>query len=218
MPERVSFPKGRAIARGGLRARNKRLRAEQVLDAAALLFRERGYEGTHIEMVAEQALVAPATIYNYFSTKPNLLMALALRDIRASLPEQRDFLRDLPEEPLQGVIAFETLLARQAMRQLSRECWRVVLSVAVLEPGGPASRTGAQIRTLMLRHYIRLVQRYQECGKIRASVDAIALAEIIVGLTTHDFGTFLTVPSRPVETLLEQIERQIGIVLQGALT
>jgi len=206
------------MTRGGLRERNKRLRAEQVLDAAALLFRERGYEGTHIEAIAEQALVAPATVYNYFATKPNLLMALALRHVRASLPERRDFLRNLPDEPLQGVIAFESLLARQAMRHLSRECWRVIMSAAFLEPEGPASRTGARLNTLILRHYIRLVLRYQEAGKIRASVDAAALAEIIVGLTTHYFGNFVAAPSRPIDSLLDQIERHIGIVLQGVLT
>lgn len=218
MPKRTSLPTGGATARGGLRERNKRLRAEQVLDAAELLFRDRGYDGTHIEAIAEQALVAPATVYNYFATKPNLLMALALRHVRASLSEQRDFLRALPAEPLQGVLAFETLLARQAMRHLSRECWRVILSAAFLEPEGPASRIGMRINTLLLRQYIRLVQRYQEAGKIRASVDAVALAEIILSLTTHDFGNFVAAPLRPVDSLLRQIERQIGIVLQGALT
>ncbi|RLL64020.1 TetR/AcrR family transcriptional regulator [Sinirhodobacter hankyongi] len=206
------------MALGGLRERNKRRRAEQVLDAAALLFRERGYEGTHIEAIAEQALVAPATVYNYFATKPNLLMGLALRHVRASLPERRDFLRNLPEEPLQGVIAFESLLARQAMRPLSRECWRVILSAPFLEPEGPASRTGARLHTLILRHYIRLVLHYQAAGKIRASVDATALAEIIVGLTTQYFGNFVAAPSRPIDSLLDQLEHHIGIVLQGVLS
>ena len=217
MPKRMSLPKKNAMAQGGLRERNKQLRAEQVLDAAALLFRERGYEGTHIEAIAEQALVAPATVYNYFATKPNLLMALALRHVRASLPERRAFLSNLPEEPLQGVIAFESLLARQAMRRLSRECWRVILSAAFLEPEGPASRTGARLNTLILRHYIRLVLRDQETGKIRASVDAAALAEILLGLITQDFGNFVAAPARPIESLLDQTERHIGIVLQGVL-
>ena len=75
-------------------------RVTKVLDAAQELFATRGYEATLVAEIAESASVAPATIYNYFSTKPNLLMELALRHVRAALPERRAFLKNLPENPL----------------------------------------------------------------------------------------------------------------------
>ena len=65
-------------------------------------------------------------LYNYFSTKPNLLMELALRHVRAALPERRAFLKNLPESPLEGIEAFKRLLTEQALRRLSRECWRTM--------------------------------------------------------------------------------------------
>jgi AcrR family transcriptional regulator len=68
-------------------------RVTKVLDAAQELFATRGYEATLVAEIAESASVAPATIYNYFSTKPNLLMELALRHVRAALPERRAFLK-----------------------------------------------------------------------------------------------------------------------------
>lgn len=52
------------MAREAVKEKNKRRRAEQVLDAAQELFRERGYEATRIERIAELASVAPATVYN----------------------------------------------------------------------------------------------------------------------------------------------------------
>jgi AcrR family transcriptional regulator len=52
-------------------------RVTKVLDAAQELFATRGYEATLVAEIAESPSVAPATIYNYFSTKPNLLMELA---------------------------------------------------------------------------------------------------------------------------------------------
>jgi AcrR family transcriptional regulator len=96
------------------------------------------YEATLVAEIAESASVAPATIYNYFSTKPNLLMELALRHVRAALPERRAFLKS-PEDPL-GIEAFERLLAEQALRHLSRECWRTMMAARIVEPRSPAGR------------------------------------------------------------------------------
>ena len=124
-------------------------RATKVLDAAQELFATRGYEATLVAEIAESASVAPATIYNYFSTKPNLLMELALRHVRAALPQRRAFLKDLPEDPLEGIEAFERLLAEQALRHLSRECWRTMMAAQILEPRGRAARTGARLNDLI---------------------------------------------------------------------
>jgi AcrR family transcriptional regulator len=84
-------------------------RVTKVLDAAQELFATRGYEATLVAEIAQSASVAPATIYNYFSTKPNLLMELALRHVRAALPERRAFLQSLPDDPPKGIEAFERL-------------------------------------------------------------------------------------------------------------
>ena len=205
------------MARISLRERNKRIRAEQVLDAAAQLFEERGYEGTHIEAIAEQALVAPATVYNYFATKPNLLMALALRHVRAALPERRQFIQNLPAEPLDGVLAFERLLAEQAMRYMSRESYRVIMSSAYVETGGPTSRTGARLNKLIERHYVRMFVNYQQAGRIAPHIDPALLAEVIVGVTTHLFGTFVASSTQTMDSLLNKIAEHVELILSGVV-
>jgi AcrR family transcriptional regulator len=187
------------------------------LDAAEQLFSQHGYEATRIETIAEKASVAPATIYNYFSTKPNLLMALALRHVHAALPERRSFIRNLPEDPLQGIMAFERLLAEQALRHLSRECWRVIMSAQYLEPGGRAARTGARLNNLIKQHYTRLVKTYQARGRLKASVDPAALSNLIVGITTAEFGNFITTDEGTVEDLLRIGVPHIHLILTGLL-
>jgi AcrR family transcriptional regulator len=187
------------------------------LDAAEQLFSLHGYEATRIETIAEMASVAPATVYNYFSTKPNLLMELALRHVHAALPERRSFIRNLPEDPLKGIMAFERLLADQALRHLSRECWRVIMSAQYLEPRGRAARTGARLSNLIKRHYIRLVKTYQARGRLKASVDPVALSNLIVGITTAGFGNFITTDEGTVEDLLRIGVPHIHLILTGLL-
>lgn len=201
----------------GLRRKHRRIREAQVLDAAQALFAEQGYEATRIEEIAETASVAPATVYNYFATKPNLLMELALRHVHAALPERRAFLDDLPEEPVVGIESFERLLAEQALRHLSRECWRVIMSAQYLEPKGRASRTGARLNNLIRQHYIRLIRTYQARGRLSADVDPGELSGLIVGITTFNFGRFIAGPGGTIEDLLQMGVPHIRLILTGLL-
>ena len=60
------------------------------------LFTAKGYEDTTMEDIAEAAEVSKATLYNYFSSKENLLLGIA----EAALDEIRQLIdTDLREEP-----------------------------------------------------------------------------------------------------------------------
>jgi AcrR family transcriptional regulator len=200
-----------------LRQKHRQRRATQVLDAAQALFAKRGYEATLIEEIAASASVAPATIYNYFATKPNLLMELALRHVHAALPERRAFLHNLPEEPTEGIEAFERLLAEQALRHLSRECWRIIMSAQFLEPKSRASRTGARLNNLIKQHYIHMIRTYQERARIDTSIDPAALSELMVGITTMNFGRFIAGTTGTIEDLLQMGVPHIHLILKGLL-
>ncbi len=75
----------------------RREQAEQtralVLDAAATLFRERGYEGTSIAAIAEGAHVSAESVYGHFGNKRSLLGELVRSAVRgddpAPVPEQK---------------------------------------------------------------------------------------------------------------------------------
>src|SRR5690606_22818626 len=54
-------------------APNKR---EEIMQAALMLFAERGYDGTTVPMIADKAKVGAGTIYRYFDNKEALVNAL----------------------------------------------------------------------------------------------------------------------------------------------
>jgi AcrR family transcriptional regulator len=200
------------------RARSqKERRVAKVLDAAEALFAAHGYEATLISEIAETASVAPATIYNYFSTKPNLLMNLALRHVHAALPERRTFLKNLPEDPLEGIEAFERLLAEQALRHLSRECWRTLIAAQVIEPRGRAGRTGARLNSLIKRQYVQIILTYQARQRIAPDIDPNTLSDLIVGVATMNFARFIAGPGGTVEDLLRLGLPHIALILRSLL-
>src|SRR5262249_30214083 len=149
---------GRTLMAGERGAQSPReRRVTKGLDAAQEVFATRGYEGAPVAGIAASASGAPPTLYQYFSTKPTPLLELALRHVRAALPERRAFLKNLPENPLEGIEAFERLLAEQALRHLSRECWRTMMAAQILEPRGRATRTGARLNDLIKRQYVQII-------------------------------------------------------------
>ncbi len=56
---------------------------EQLVEAAAVEARERGYEGITVRTVARRAGVAPATAYTYFASKDHLLAEVLWRRMQA---------------------------------------------------------------------------------------------------------------------------------------
>lgn len=85
------------------RSQRRREQAEQtrerVLDAAAVLFDERGYERASIATIAERASVAEETIYAHFRNKRTLLGALLERAVRGRDP------RPVPEQDTPRLLA-----------------------------------------------------------------------------------------------------------------
>lgn len=201
----------------GLRVKHKNQRVEQVLDAADALFREQGYEITKIEEIAEQASVAPASVYNYFKNKPNLLMEIALRHVRSALPERRKFLNNLPEDPIEGIITFERMLADQAVRHLTRESWRIVMSAQFLDTDGVAHRTGKRLDLLLRRQYVLMLSVYQQNGRIKPDVDIAVLCDLLLGIGSAALVRLVTSTTMTVEAMREWGIPHLQMVLSGVV-
>lgn len=79
-------------------AKNKR---DDIMEAALILFAERGYDGTTVPMIAEKAKVGAGTIYRYFENKESLVNSLFQNHVgkfsdmlRKSLDEQSNDFRE----------------------------------------------------------------------------------------------------------------------------
>jgi TetR/AcrR family fatty acid metabolism transcriptional regulator len=119
-------------------------RRNQILDAAAIVFAERGFHPTTIRDVARQAGIADGTIYNYFDSKTALLLGIFER-MKASilagsapLPENMDlrtFLQTFLTHPLNALQADNFALFRIIVSEMmvSQEL-RTLYLEQVLQP------------------------------------------------------------------------------------
>jgi AcrR family transcriptional regulator len=91
------------VKRRPYRSDRRREQAEQtrgrVLDAAAEVFRQRGYERASISTIAAAAGVADETVYSHFGNKRTLLGELVLQAVRGDDP------RPVPEQDAPRALA-----------------------------------------------------------------------------------------------------------------
>jgi AcrR family transcriptional regulator len=84
-------------------------RREEILDAAARLFAERGYSETDTQVLAEELGVGKGTLYRYFPSKRELFLAAAdrvMRRVRQHIDERLAGVEEPLERIRTGVRAF----------------------------------------------------------------------------------------------------------------
>jgi AcrR family transcriptional regulator len=91
---------------------------EQILDAAAALFAERGFAATTTRMIAERVGVRQASLYYHFAGKDELLIELLTTSVRPSLDAVRGIESLVPDSA--GAAAALYLLALVDVETLGR--------------------------------------------------------------------------------------------------
>ena len=93
----------------GIAARGK------ILDAAAEIAGERGYEGTSISLVSKRSGFPASSIYWHFKNKDDLIAAVIERSFGVWLTALTEMPRPDPSEPIEQLVEFES---SQIMRSL----------------------------------------------------------------------------------------------------
>jgi AcrR family transcriptional regulator len=154
------------------RERRKQERQERILDAASAVFADKGYHRATVRDIATRADVADGTIYNYFDSKFDLLIAILAR-----LAE----IEHLPAELMSGlqgdVQSFFITAFRDRMNRIEQgeEMLQAVL---------PQVFVNAELRERFYRQYVLRIARLLE-AYVAAQVEAGTIRPIDPELFTR---------------------------------
>ena len=118
----------------GRRARRKAQTRQRLLDAALASFVSRGYAGTTMDQIAEDADVARSTLFNYFARKEDLLFAGMLVDIRDGI---RTTIADCRAGDTDTVTTVRELVSTLTAWYEAQPVARATMLRCALEAGGP---------------------------------------------------------------------------------
>jgi AcrR family transcriptional regulator len=110
------------------RERRIAARKEQILEAAAAVFSEKGYERATTREIADAADVSEGTLYNYFASKRDLLIGL----LQERTDEIVEAIADVQTEGIEDMVA--QLLVSQLLQIQRRRLFTLFLYEARLDP------------------------------------------------------------------------------------
>lgn len=111
-----------AIAQNGLKKEGEDKR-NKILDAAAKAFSEYGYNKARIQDIARLAGLGDATVYNYFSSKEDILFTLPIEKTKELLSIQEEHLNGIKRIDLKlNVLINDYLHYLESHREYSSTC------------------------------------------------------------------------------------------------
>jgi AcrR family transcriptional regulator len=149
---------------------------DRVLDAAARLFRARGFEATTVRAIAKAARLHPGSLHYRYRTKDALLLALMRRGVEADLAGIRAAIRDTrdPVERLRLALRarLRYLLSRHAAQVVLFE-WRSLK--------GAAHDEMVRLRDGYESFWSGLLYEAVGSGRLRPAIDIRLLRFLIFG-------------------------------------
>jgi AcrR family transcriptional regulator len=182
-----------------------------ILDAAARLLRDRQFESTTVEDICAEAGVGRSTFYLYFSTKDEILIALARATARGVANDVDNWnAAGTVDESVQ--IFIDALVRRMegVPKGLAAHVMRRV-SAANVSP-----RPIAGDPVLFDDILAGIVRKGQATGDVRPDLDARDVGEAMAGMTLDALERWAGGPRR--RSLRTTLEFQFRLVLDGLRT
>jgi AcrR family transcriptional regulator len=197
----------------GLRERQRSKRRDRMLRAAAAIFGEKGFEQARLEDIAERAEVSVGTIYNYFSSKFDLLVAMYREDREIVLKQSEAILADPPSDPVTAISRMIQCDLESGIDYAGPAVWREILAPAFT----PESyrQTFAEIYDRYTGRMLQLLELLKRRGQLDPDTDCRLAARIFLGLDHLHFHEIMTEGSRSKAALHRLVEKEVRMVYVG---
>lgn len=183
-------------------------------EAAADLFRDSGYGAARMEDIAAAADVSVGTLYNYFATKGDLLLAIVSMEVEEVLTAGEAVLADPPADPAEALDALIGGYYDHSLVYLSKAMWRTAMALSIESPDTPFSQRYTALDRMLTDQVCALVAALQHRGRLRAEVPARVVGEVVFNNLNQMFMEFVKDDSATIDSLRASVRRQTALVVQ----
>ena len=202
-----------------LREQQKAQRRELIEIAAKNLFVEKGFELASIEEIAALAMVSQATVYNYYGSKDELLLAIVARGELGVVEKDSEFtFRAGSENPVDLVTEVIMSNIHDTVATLSRELWgNVIAYIATTPDKTVAPRYIETIAGGLGRAILHVLETCQQNGAIAETVDIAYLANFLTRNERIQFLNFIYLKDMSITQLGDSIREDVTFILTPLL-
>jgi len=183
----------------------------QIIETAEKLFADKGYKGTSVRDIAEEAGINVAMISYYFGSKEQLMEAIF--EVRIGTVQMRieDLLKDDSLAPLQKIYV---LVEEHVERIAQKECfYKIMITEQLINKNPAVIHAVNQLKMRNSELVGQLIEDGQKKGAFKKNVDLILMLNTLVGTVWQtmmykdyyrEFNNLQSLPDDEFNTLLKR--------------
>ena len=197
----------------GRRERKKAERRAAIISVARKAFQKSGFDGASMEAIAEDSDISPATLYNYFPSKSELLFSILEEDLSSLSDKISNIVVNSKINPKLLILNIMNIYFYW-FNDYDRGLIRQFAADAIRSPQFHG-RSYHHLESLMIMHIEGLLKRMVECGNLKSILDIKNSARLIFNIGNSEFYAFITSEDLSVDTILDRINNQIDLAIIG---
>jgi AcrR family transcriptional regulator len=200
----------------GIREVKKQQTRAAILAEASRLFEQNGYEKTTLADIARDAKIGVGTVYNYFPSKPDLLLGIFDQGLDQEVQVIVAILSDptlLGTEKIKQISKRFVLMLLEKPRILVREMFKLLLSNEVETP---------QVLSHVFHADEAFLQIIRQCilmdiqlGKRDSHFPEEQAVAVFYGVLRSEILNYLTVEESTIQSVLEALDTHIDFIFSS---
>lgn len=167
--------------KSGLRNRKKERTRARLMEKAIALFAQHGIEHTTVDQIALAAEIGKGTVYNYFATKEDIVVAFMAELERRAQPAVKRFSESgAPIEEILAGFAWQLLYQKRQFRSFVR-----AFLARIMTPDDSFHEYVIEMQLAIDANLAALFTRLQEKGKVRSD---LPIADLLMNFKTMHLG------------------------------
>ena len=166
-------------ATAGLRERQKQQRRDAIMESARSLFERVGIEDTSMAMIAAEADVSTPTVFNYFGSRDELLLALIFQGHQEAIDHYRTHIKRKSDSLANDLCELLSDLTARSLEIFSKPVWLYAESTAIRYPQSEFVRRYSQIDAALTETISDMLVAHGCRTRRGGAFDADALGAII---------------------------------------
>lgn len=190
-----------------LRERQKVERSLRIQSNALRLFRDRGFGAVKMEEIAGSSDVSAITVYRYFSTKQDLLLAIITSEFDAAYKEANQQLARSSSSVTEAVNRLSVTNLSESENAITREMWSVAIAATISDSSSDFALGYFRAMDRMKRQYQILFDHAVASAALMKNTPTNALTEICYTNLNMRFLEFLRHPEMTNSVLHDSVAR-----------
>lgn len=197
----------------GIREKKQAKTEAAILRSAAYLISKKGLDETTVEDIAARAEVGVGTVYNYFGSKNELLVALMERDTRDLLREGERVSASAGVPPEAALTALFWIYAKGLLTKYERRMLREVFAASFLQPEALGKKM-TRLDYELIGQVVELLRKYQQAGIVKKTLPLEQAAVVLYGSFVIPVMMYLEYEELTLEQVKQQLTASIALTFQ----